>query len=264
MTSAVDERGAEASSKFWILLTASLVSSLIMLDSNIVAVSLPVIGRSLGASFAGVQWMISAYVLTYAALLLLASGNYADPDPAKRDVTLAIRKDGSHAECERPKRAQPTSCGRGRHGRRRRSQRPRGRLAVCRWRPGWPRRHSSRANPYELLSASLAACTAMTIRLQARRRRFPLSHVEVAVSYRHGDEGGRDAFERAITLEGDLDDEQRAQLMLAANMCPVGRTLGLSADIRTNDSVTAGRTTLAPASYDDDLSELPIPNIDPD
>src|SRR3954468_3795787 len=37
------------------------------------------------------------------------------------------------------------------------------------------------ANPYELLSASLAACTAMTIRLQARRRKIPLSHVEVAV-----------------------------------------------------------------------------------
>jgi len=41
------------------------------------------------------------------------------------------------------------------------------------------------ANPYELLSASLAACTAMTIRLQARRRKIPLSHVEVAVSYHH-------------------------------------------------------------------------------
>ena len=115
-------------------------------------------------------------------------------------------------------------------------------------------------NPYELLSASLAACTAMTIRLQARRRKFPLSHVEVAVSYCHGGDGGRDFFERCITLEGNLGDEERAQLMQAANMCPVGRTLGLSADIRTNDNVSAGRA----ASYDDDLSELPIPNIDPD
>jgi putative redox protein len=43
-------------------------------------------------------------------------------------------------------------------------------------------------------------------------------------------------------------------------MCPVGRTLGLSADIRTNDNVSVGRA----ASYDDDLSKLPIPNIDPD
>jgi hypothetical protein len=63
MTSAVDERGAGASPKFQILLTASFVSSLIMFGSNIVAVSPPSIGRSLGASFAGVQWVISAYVL---------------------------------------------------------------------------------------------------------------------------------------------------------------------------------------------------------
>ena len=114
------------------------------------------------------------------------------------------------------------------------------------------------ANPYELLSASLAACTAMTIRLQARRQKIPLSHVEVAVSYHHGGDGGRrDSFERPIKLQGNLVDDERAQLMQAANMCPVGRTLGHSADIRTNDNVSVGRA----ASYDDDL---PIPNIDPD
>ena len=116
------------------------------------------------------------------------------------------------------------------------------------------------ANPYELLSASLAACTAMTIRLQARRRKIPLSHVEVAVSYHHGGDGGRDSFERSIRLEGNLGDEAHAQLMQAANMCPIGRTLGLSADIRTNDDVGVGPAT----SYDDDLGELPIPNIYPD
>jgi putative redox protein len=115
-------------------------------------------------------------------------------------------------------------------------------------------------NPYELLSASLAACTAMTIRQQARRRKIPLSHVEVAVSYHHGGDGGRDSFERSVKLEGNLVDDERAQLMQAANMCPVGRTLGLSADILTNDSVSLGRA----ASYNDDLSELLIPNIDPD
>ena len=60
MTSAVDERGAEASPKFRVLLTASLI----MFDSSIVAVSLPSIGRSLGACFADVQWVISAYVIS--------------------------------------------------------------------------------------------------------------------------------------------------------------------------------------------------------
>jgi MFS family permease len=60
-----------------LLLTTSLVSSLIMLDSNIVAVSLPTIAGSLGATFTDIQWVVSAYVLTYAALLL-AAGNHAD------------------------------------------------------------------------------------------------------------------------------------------------------------------------------------------
>ncbi len=57
-------------------------------------------------------------------------------------------------------------------------------------------------------------------------------------------------------LKETLATRKRAQLMQAANMCPVGRTLGLSADIRTSVGLVA--------SYDDDLSEPPIPNIDRD
>ena len=63
MTSTVDERGAEASRKFQVLLTASLVSSLSMFGSNIAAVSLHATRWSLEASFAVVLWVISAYVL---------------------------------------------------------------------------------------------------------------------------------------------------------------------------------------------------------
>jgi putative redox protein len=58
----------------------------------------------------------------------------------------------------------------------------------------------------------------------------------------------------------NLVDDERAQLMQAANTCSVGRTLGLSANTRTDDNVSVGRA----ANYDDDLSELPVPNIDPD
>jgi EmrB/QacA subfamily drug resistance transporter len=75
--------------KFPVLVTASLVSSLIMLDSNIVAVSLPSIGHSLGASFTDIQWVISAYVLTYAALLL-AAGDYADLRGRRRAMVLGL------------------------------------------------------------------------------------------------------------------------------------------------------------------------------
>src|SRR5690348_17570487 len=71
------------------------------------------------------------------------------------------------------------------------------------------------ANPYELLSASLAACTAMTIRLRALRRKFPLSQVEVVVSHHHGAFGGCDFFERSIRLEGNLSVEERSRLIQA-------------------------------------------------
>ena len=63
MTSAVDERGAEASRKFRAPLTTALVSSLSMFGSNIAAVSLHAPRWSLEASFAVVLWVISAYAL---------------------------------------------------------------------------------------------------------------------------------------------------------------------------------------------------------
>src|SRR5580698_1453383 len=89
MTAIIDQNQAAAPSGFWVLLTSSLVSSLIMLDSNIVAVSLPAMGRSLDASFTEIQWVISAYVLTYASLLL-ASGNYADLYGRKKAMIIGL------------------------------------------------------------------------------------------------------------------------------------------------------------------------------
>lgn len=72
-----------------VLVTASLVSSLIMLDSNIVAVALPSIARSLGASFADIEWVVSAYILCFAGLLL-AAGSLADRYGRKRTMLIGI------------------------------------------------------------------------------------------------------------------------------------------------------------------------------
>jgi putative redox protein len=120
-------------------------------------------------------------------------------------------------------------------------------------------------NPYDLLSASLAACTAMTVRFHARRRQFPLERVEVRVSFRQGAQGERDSFERTLVLEGELDVQQRAFLLEVANLCPVGELLGISADIHTRpDATTPLHSTSTQASYEDDLAQLPIPNITPD
>ena len=120
-------------------------------------------------------------------------------------------------------------------------------------------------NPYDLLSASLAACTAMTVRFQARRQKVPLERVEVGVSFHHGAQGERDSFERTLVLEGELDAQQRAFLLEAANLCPVGEILGVSADVRTrSDATTSGCNESTLANYEDDLAELEIPYIDPD
>ena len=72
-----------------VLLCASGVSFMIMLNSNIVAVSLPSIARDLNATFADIEWVVSAYVLTFAALLM-PSGALADRYGRRRMLTLGL------------------------------------------------------------------------------------------------------------------------------------------------------------------------------
>ena len=72
-----------------VLLCASGVSFMIMLDSNIVAVSLPSIARDLNATFADIEWVVSAYVLTFAALLM-PSGALADRFGRRRMLTVGL------------------------------------------------------------------------------------------------------------------------------------------------------------------------------
>jgi EmrB/QacA subfamily drug resistance transporter len=61
----------------WVLLATVLGSSMAMLDSTVVNVALPTIGRNLNASLAQLQWTVTAYTLTLAALILLG-GSLAD------------------------------------------------------------------------------------------------------------------------------------------------------------------------------------------
>lgn len=89
--------------------------------------------------------------------------------------------------------------------------------------------------PYDLLTASLGACTSMTLRMYADRKGWPLDAVTVDLRYRkihardcarcEGSEGKIDHIEREIALEGDLDDDQRKRLLEIADRCPVHRTL---------------------------------------
>ena len=91
-------------------------------------------------------------------------------------------------------------------------------------------------NPYELLLSALGACTAMTVRLYAQRKGWPLDGVEVALQHEriHAEdcadcetpEGFLDKISKQLTLLGpQLADEQRQRLFEIAERCPVQRTL---------------------------------------
>jgi len=90
-------------------------------------------------------------------------------------------------------------------------------------------------SPYDLLSAALASCTVMTLNFFAGREKIPLKGAEVSVRHEriHAEDcaecesskGRIDHFTRAISLEGDLDDEHKALLLKIADRCPVHRTL---------------------------------------
>jgi len=95
--------------------------------------------------------------------------------------------------------------------------------------------------PYGLVASGLGACTSMTIRMYARRKRWPLAHVSVDISHNkvHAQDADTetgdkiDQFRRAITLTGDLSEEQRARLLEIADKCPVHRTLERTSHIVT-------------------------------
>ena len=111
--------------------------------------------------------------------------------------------------------------------------------------------------PYEFLLGSLAACTAITLRLYADRRQIPLAGVEVTLEFDrvHADdcvdcdERGDGLIERVrseVTIHGALTEAQRARLAQVAQRCPVHKTLARGLRIEDTatfvDSAQAGGT----------------------
>ncbi len=97
--------------------------------------------------------------------------------------------------------------------------------------------------PYQLLSASLGACTTMTLRIYADRKGWPLEHVAATIRHDkiHAEDCADcetrkariDRFDRTISLKGPLNDHQRKSLLAIADKCPVHRTLHSSVLVDT-------------------------------
>ncbi len=90
-------------------------------------------------------------------------------------------------------------------------------------------------DPYDLLLASLGACTSITITMYAQREGLPLRGVSTRLQHSgihaedcaecETEEGKIDRIELNIELDGPLSDEQRSKLLEVAEKCPVHQTL---------------------------------------
>ncbi len=98
-------------------------------------------------------------------------------------------------------------------------------------------------SPYDLLLASLGACTVMTLRMYAERKGLAVTSISARLEHFkvhaadcatcESKTGKVDRIVRQITLVGDLDAAQRARLLEIADRCPVHRTLHGEVDVQT-------------------------------
>jgi putative redox protein len=97
--------------------------------------------------------------------------------------------------------------------------------------------------PYDLLSAALATCTSMTLRMYANHKKLDLVSATVSVEHDRihaadcedceSGSGKIDEFRRTVSLAGDLTDAERSRMLEIADRCPVHRTLDGEIKVRT-------------------------------
>ncbi len=80
-------------------------------------------------------------------------------------------------------------------------------------------------SPQELLAASLASCTAITIEMYANRKGWEIGDVVVDVNYEPAQRGSPTRFDMSVRLPKELPEDQRERLLQIAAKCPVHRTL---------------------------------------
>lgn len=102
-------------------------------------------------------------------------------------------------------------------------------------------------SPYELLSAGLGACTAMTLKMYASRKKLEIEEIQVHLNFDNDylsdcekcvDEDRKiGRFERIIEIRGNLSESEKNKLLQIANKCPVHKTLEQGVEVKTTLSM---------------------------
>jgi putative redox protein len=85
--------------------------------------------------------------------------------------------------------------------------------------------HDAGPSPQELLAASLASCTAITMQMYAERKGWEVGDLTVDVDYEPAQRGSPTKFHLSVKLPTELPEDERERLMQIAAKCPVHRTL---------------------------------------
>ncbi len=92
-------------------------------------------------------------------------------------------------------------------------------------------------SPFELLAASLGACTAATLRMYADRKAWPLKTITVDVHLEWDKDNQKTVVHRHLLFKGEIDHTQRSRLLAIANSCPVHKILSHQTEIHTKTEV---------------------------
>jgi len=93
--------------------------------------------------------------------------------------------------------------------------------------------HGEGPAPYEFLLAGLASCTAITLRMYADRKQWPVSAVNIDLHLTHAEDGSL-MVRRTLDISGDIDQAQKARMLEIAEKTPVTLTLKTGMQIDTD------------------------------
>lgn len=87
-------------------------------------------------------------------------------------------------------------------------------------------------SPGELLTASLASCTSITLRMYSDRKEWDVQEISVNVTLNDEDKNNS-VLIRVVEIEGNLNEQEQTRLLAIANACPIHKLLSKGIEIRT-------------------------------